>query len=116
MTVDRWQWSLYQLYTTADVLEMASSRAPAAPMVPVVPDIPTVVHEADRTTVARSTGKIIWLTARHTVASVAVLLALGALVDPVLPRPPGPHLGAPEPAMVDDGTGLAIPQSVANRP
>jgi hypothetical protein len=56
-------------------------------------------------------------TVAHTAATVALLVAVSALVDPLLPRPDRPHLGEPVAAAVDAAVQVPdIPANTADRP
>ena len=109
MSTDQWQLSLRQLYGTADALERGSASADERPVEPrpvVVPDPVTV-------TAGRSTGRLLLHTAVHTAATVSLVLATFAIVDPLLPHPDRPELSETVSPAMD---AAAIPQTGANRP
>jgi len=112
VTIDRLQLSLDQIYSLADDLQ-AGRSGPAATM---LPSGSIVGRDAVQAASAPRTRRVIWSTVRHTVVTIAVVVSLGAAADPLLPQPPGPRLGAAEPAGTEAAMGSGIPQSAANRP
>lgn len=113
MSAERLHESLRELHATADRLETGAAAPETAARTAAIAAVYPVQDERGP---RRSTRRIVLFTVAHTAATVALLVAVSATVDPLLPRPARPQLGEPLPALVDDGGGRDIPLHTANGP
>ena len=114
MSAERLEQSLRELLATADRLE--SGPRASAEVVPLTA-IAAVVEVSKPRGSVRSTKRIVLGTVAHTAATVALLVSISALVDPLLPHPDRPHLSELVSAVVDNGAQVPdIPANTADRP